>query len=235
MKPILVIQHVEHEGLGTITDVMARKRLVPIFIKVSKGDAVPETIDDYSALILMGGPMGVYESDIYPFINDEVSLIKDCLKKNAPVLGICLGSQLIAKAAGANVYKGKKKEIGWYELRLTEHGKIDELFNGLPDEFTVFQWHGDTFDIPDGCRCIASSSLFPNQIIKVGENVYGLQFHLEVTEDMIRNWCDVNDAELNFVSDYIDVKKILKETPVYVKLLNEYGNMIFNRFFDLVD
>ncbi|HBO85277.1 MAG TPA: GMP synthase [Deltaproteobacteria bacterium] len=235
MKSMLVIQHVEHEGLGIIDDLLVKRGLKPDFVKTFRKDSVPKTIDGYSALIVMGGPMGVYEADIYPFISDEIFLIKDGLRKNIPMLGICLGAQLIVKALGSDVYKGKKKEIGWYKISLTNDGKMDELFNGLPDEFTVFQWHGDTFDIPDGCRCLASSDLFPNQIIKAGKNVYSLQFHLEVTGDMVKEWIDVNDEELKSVKDYIDAGKILKEAPAFIKRLNEHGEVIFNRFLNLID
>ncbi|MBI5683025.1 MAG: hypothetical protein HZC45_07670 [Deltaproteobacteria bacterium] len=234
MKPILVIQHVEHEGLGTIEDILLKRGFLPDFVNTSK-DSLPKTTDDYSAIIIMGGPMGVYESQKYPFIDDEIRLLKNGLIKEIPMLGICLGAQLIAKAAGADVYKGKKKEIGWYKISLTNDGKMDELFKGLPDDWTVFQWHGDTFDIPDGCRCLASSDLFPNQIIKAGKNVYSLQFHLEVTGDMVKEWIDVNNEELKSVKDYIDAKKIIEETPMFIKKLNTYGEIIFNRFFDLID
>src|SRR3989338_4078696 len=108
MSRILVLQHVESEGLGIIDCAVKRKGFVADFIRVFKGDRIPRNIQRYAGLIVLGGPMGVYEEDIYPFIKDELKLIKSCLKGNVPVLGICLGSQMLAKAAGADVYKGKK-------------------------------------------------------------------------------------------------------------------------------
>ncbi|MBI5893994.1 MAG: type 1 glutamine amidotransferase [Deltaproteobacteria bacterium] len=233
-KPILVIQHVESEGLGTIGGILCKRGFDTNFVKVFKDEHVPKTADGYDALIVLGGPMGVYEEDVYPFIKDEIALIKNAIKNNIPILGICLGSQLLAKAAGAQVYKGKKKEIGWYKINLTEEGKRDEIFIGLPDEFTVFQWHGDTFDAPNNSKNLASSDLFPNQIIKVGRNAYGLQFHLEVTEEMIRDWIDVNDNELKSVKAYINPENILEDTSKNIETLNKYGEVVFKKFFALI-
>lgn len=239
-KQVLVIQHVESEGLGTIGNILCKRGFDADFVKVFKSERVPKTIDGYSALIVLGGPMGVYEADVYPFIKDEIALIKNAIKNNIPILGICLGSQLIAEAGGSDVYKGKKKEIGWYKIKLNDEGKRDGLFIGLPDEFTVFQWHGDTFDAGTDFKSVpsknlASSDLFPNQIIKIGKNAYGLQFHLEVTEKMINEWIDVNDKELKSVKAYIKPEKILKDTSTHIETLNKYGEVVFSRFFDLID
>lgn len=233
MARILVLQHVQSEGLGIIGKALRQRGIAVDFIKIFKGDRIAKSINGYDGLIVLGGPMGVYEEGIYPFIKDEIALIKNALKNNIPILGICLGAQLLAKAAGANVYKGKKKEIGWYKVNLTDEGKRDGLFLGLPDELTVFQWHGDTFDIPENSKCLASSELFPNQIIKVGKNAYGIQFHLEVTEEMVREWIDVNDKELISVKSYINPKKILKDTPENIETIHKYGEAVFSRFFNL--
>lgn len=240
MSRILVLQHVESEGLGIIDGAVKRKGFVADFIRVFKGERIPRNIQRYAGLIVLGGPMGVYEEEIYPFIKDEIALIKSAVKGEIPVLGICLGSQMLAKAAGADVYKGKKKEIGWYDVRLTDEGKRDRLFIGLPDRFIVFQWHGDTFDLGTDLKsvpskCLASSELFPHQIIKVGKNAYGLQFHLEVTEEMIREWIDVNDKELLSVKAYIDPKEILKDTSAYIETVHRYGEVVFNRFLNLIE
>lgn len=234
MAKILVLQHVKSEGLGIIGKTIGQKGIEADFVRIFRRDRISGSIQGYDGLIVLGGPMGVYEDDVYPFIKDEIALIKNAMKSNIPILGICLGAQLLAKAAGADVYKGKKKEIGWYDVELTDEGKADSLFVGLPDEFTVFQWHGDTFDMPDGCKCLASSKLFPHQIIKVGKNAYGLQFHLEVTEEMIREWICVNDSELASVRSHIDPDKIVKSTSGHIKTINRYGEVVFGRFFDLL-
>lgn len=234
MARVLVLQHVESEGLGIINKAVKQSGIKTDLIRIFKNDRIPKSLEGYNGLIILGGPMGVYEEDIYPFIKDEIALIKNVIRDDSPILGICLGAQMLAKAAGADVYKGKKKEIGWYKIKLSDEGKRGSLFIGLPDEFTVFQWHGDTFDIPENSKCLAFSELFPNQIIKVGKNAYGLQFHLEVTEDMIKNWIDVNDRELASVKSYINPKNILKDTPGNIETIHRYGEAVFSRFFSLI-
>lgn len=234
MRKILVIQHVPHEGLGTIGGSLRSSGLKADFHKVYENARMPVDIKGYSALIVMGGPMGVYEDDIHPFIKKELRLIESALKSETPVLGVCLGSQMLAKAAGAKVYKGKSKEIGWYRTTLTESGRADRLFTGFPKEFTVFQWHGDTFDVPPNGVNLASSELFPHQAIRVGRRAYGFQFHLEVTEEMISGWIGVNSDELKPLKS-IDPAKIIKETPKMIKALHQYGGAVVSRFLRMVD
>lgn len=231
MSRILVVEHVPHEGLGMIAQGLSGFDLEYMRVyETGKAEVSPE---GYSALIVMGGPMGVYEADIYPFINGEMELIKEALKKDVPVLGVCLGSQLLAGAAGARVYKGGKKEIGWYNVSITDEGSSDRLFLGLPDEFPVFQWHGDTFDVPSNAVNLASSDLFPHQVIKVGKRAYGFQFHFEVTEKMIGEWIEINEGELKAAN--IDPKKIIKETPEKIAGLHRLGRAIVQRFARLID
>ena len=242
MSRVLVLQHVESEGLGIINKAVKQRGIQTDFIRIFKNDRIPRSLEGYNGLIILGGPMGVYEEDIYPFIKDEITLIKSAVKDDTPILGICLGAQMLARAAGADVYKGKgkKKEIGWYKIKLSDEGKRDSLFIGLPDEFMVFQWHGDTFDLGTDLKSVpnkrlAFSKLFPNQIIKVGKNAYGLQFHLEVTEDMIKNWIDVNDRELASVNAYINPKNIINETANHIKTIHKYGEIVFLRFLGLLN
>ncbi|MBI5344282.1 MAG: gamma-glutamyl-gamma-aminobutyrate hydrolase family protein, partial [Deltaproteobacteria bacterium] len=230
MRKALVIQHVPHEGLGAIGPALAECGIEPDILKVYKGMAVPGSIGPgVSALIVMGGPMGVYEDDVFPFIKDELKLIESALKENLPILGVCLGSQLLAKAGGADVYRGKAKEIGWYKLSLTDEGKRDKLLLGLPPEMMVFQWHGDTFDVPGNGANLASSELFPNQMFRVGRRAYGVQFHFEVTPGMIKDWIDVNGGELNALKGKIDADRIFKDTPRYMADLNRLGRTVISR------
>lgn len=231
MSKILVVEHVPHEGLGIIGQALSGFDLEYMRVyETGMAEALPE---GYSALIVMGGPMGVYESDIYPFINNEMELIKEAIKTDVPVLGVCLGSQLLAGAAGARVYKGEKKEIGWYNVSLTEEGSSDRLFLGLPDELPVFQWHGDTFDVPVNGVNLASSDLFPHQAIKVGKRAYGFQFHFEVTAKMIGEWIEINADELKAAK--IDPEKIIKETPENIEGLHRFGRAVVQRFARLID
>ncbi|OGP15752.1 MAG: hypothetical protein A2054_08875 [Deltaproteobacteria bacterium GWA2_55_10] len=234
MAKALVIRHVPHEGLGIIKRPLERDFIVEYF-DMYRGAALPPAIEGYDALIVMGGPMGVYEEDRYPFIKHELRLIESALKSRVPTLGICLGSQLLAKAAGAEVYKGKDKEIGWYKVEIEREIKEDWLFLGFPDEFMVFQWHGDTFDLPKDSVRLVSSELFPNQVIKVGPSAYGIQFHLEVTEEMIREWVWINNDELRALKGKIDPEAILKETPANIEGLHSMGKALVARFLRMAE
>lgn len=236
MRKVLVAQHVSSEGLGTIANELRRYGIGADTVRLFRGEALPPSLPPgYSALIVLGGPMGVYDEDRFPFITDELKLIESAIAKDAPLLGVCLGSQMLAKAAGARVYKGKAKEIGWYDLDINTEGEKERLLLGLPGTIRVFQWHGDTFDVPDGAVNLASSELFDNQMIRVGKRAYGLQFHLEVTVDMIRDWIGVNSEELKALKGRIDPQDILKETPARIDDLNRHGRAVISRFLRMVD
>lgn len=140
--------------------------------------------------------MGVYEEDRYPWLRDEHQLLQEAIALDLPTLGVCLGSQLIAKAAGARVGPGPEKEIGWYSLMLTPEGKRDPLFLGFPSTFDAFEWHGDVFDLPPGSVGLVSSARYPTQAFRVGHRVYGLLFHLEVTASMVRKMVEAFGDEL---------------------------------------
>lgn len=230
MSDFLVLQHIDCEDLGTIEQAMIHRGISYRYVRLFDGDPLPEDIKNYSGLIILGGPMNVYEEDVYPYLKGEDILIKEAIKRRIPVLGICLGGQLIAKATGAKVNKGTKKEIGWYDLLLTPGGKADKVFKNSPERLTVFQWHGDTFDIPSDATLLAGSVLFPNQAFRIGDNIYGLQFHLEVTQKMISRWINEYKDELSSL-DYIDPEKIIKDTDKYIKTLSQHAELFYNRFF----
>lgn len=234
MGRALVIRHVAHEGLGALKRPLESDLAVE-YRDMFRGETLPARIDGYGGLVVLGGPMGVYEEDEYPFIRPELKLIEDALKKRVPVLGICLGSQMLAKAAGSRVYKGGKKEIGWHDVELTEDADGDWLFLGFPERFRAFHWHGDTFDVPEDALLLASSAMFPNQVIKVGPAAYGIQFHLEVTERMIREWVEVNGEELSALKGIVDPKAIIDETPSSIGPLNRLGSMLGARFGRMVE
>ncbi len=231
MKPVLALRHVAHEGIGTIEDALQREGLpfeiVDLFRKAPQ-EFHPE---QFAALIVMGGPMNVDETDRYPFLADEVRWIRQAVDAGLPVLGVCLGSQLLAKALGARVYPNRIREIGWYDIELTQSGKSDRLFGDCQAAETVFQWHGDTFDLPEGALKLARSEQCENQAFRFGRAAYGLQFHLEVTPEIISSWLGEhgNCGEFDGLDD-IDPEVIRRAIPAQTGPLRSLADRIFGRF-----
>lgn len=217
---VLFIKHITIEGPGTIADFLEDNKIPYAVIDLSYGDKVPKLEKDFQAIISLGGPMNVYEEERYPFLRDEDILLKRVVEEEVPFLGICLGAQLMAKAAGAKVIRNPEKEIGWYKIVLNDYGLHDDLFKGFPEVFTVYQWHGDTFGIPEGGRRLAFSELCQNQVLKYGRNAYGIQFHVEITKEMIAQWADAYKAELESLKGIVsDKQKMLGD---YDKLKKDY-------------
>src|SRR5215470_14553938 len=180
-REVLVLQHVACEPPALIADALRRCGLDVRIVRIDTGEPVPPTLAAARGLVVMGGPMGVYEVDRYPHLRDELRLIEDALQRDCPVLGICLGSQLLAAALGARVYPGGYKEIGSYPVTLTDAAATDALLRDAPRRFTALIWHGDVFDLPAGAVPLASSELTERQAFRYGADSYGLLFHLEVS------------------------------------------------------
>jgi len=200
---VLTFRHVPFEGLGLIEPALRLRHIEVDYADLYQAGAPPRDIGAYDALIFLGGPMSV--NDDLPFLHREMEFIRQAIARRQPILGICLGAQLIARALGATVRRNSAKEIGWYGLDFTEAAGGDRLFDGLSME-TVFHWHGETFDLPPGAELLASSGLCRNQAFRAGERVYGLQFHLEVTPRMIADWCvqDENGGDVRELESVID-------------------------------
>jgi GMP synthase-like glutamine amidotransferase len=228
---VLIIKHVEIEGPGLIEDCLQEEKIPYQILNLESGIRLPK-IDDLSAIVILGGPMNVYEEDRYPFLKEENLFIEEGIQRGKPVLGICLGAQLIAKALGARISKAAVKEIGWYDISLTQVGTEDPFFSKLPKTFPVFQWHEDTFDLPPAGKLIATSNPILHQAFSYGENAYGLQFHLEVTEEMIRRWMKTYEEEFNGSRTPLLPKlKILSETEKKIGTYKRRGVKFFKNFF----
>ena len=193
---ISIIKHIEVEGPGNLGAFFDSSQWDIEIIELNKTDIpcsgeqgiFPTDLSKTDGVIVLGGPMNVYEEERYPFLRYETDFLRRLLGENIPVMGICLGAQLIARAAGAKVKKAQHEEIGWYKVTLTPEGRQDRLFKGLPPVLDVFQWHMDTFDIPQNGLLLATSEGCRNQAFRYGKNAYGLQFHIEVTQEMIWDW-----------------------------------------------
>jgi len=188
---VLIVKNVTSDGPGTIEDHLRTANLPFTCVDLEQGQPLP-AIDEYTHLIIMGGPMAVYEMDRTPYLQEEARLIKKAVKAGKHVLGVCLGAQMLAQVLGARVYPGGEKEIGWYEVTLTEEGMRDGCMAELAVDdgktAQVFQWHGDTFDLPEGAVCLASSEPYPYQAFRYSDRVYALQFHIEVTPGIVSGW-----------------------------------------------
>ncbi|MHB1390914.1 MAG: type 1 glutamine amidotransferase [Thermoleophilia bacterium] len=187
MKQILAIQHIGCEPLG-LFEAEAAGLAEFTYVRSFRGEWLPDALEGFDGIIVLGGPMAVYETDAYGYLKSELELLKLAVAADFPLLGVCLGAQMIAAAAGGRVYAGPRREIGWSEVELTEAGRDDALFRGLPHTIPVFQLHGDTFELPAGAMRLAGNDVYANQAFRVGERIYGLQFHVEVSEDLVRGW-----------------------------------------------
>jgi GMP synthase (glutamine-hydrolysing) len=181
---ICSLEHAEAEGAGKIADWAARRGHAFRAVRLDLGEPLPE-LEEFEMLVIMGGGMNVYQYRDYPWLRPERELAAAAVAAGKAVLGVCLGAQMIADALGARVMQNPVKEVGWYPVRqVAEH----PLFARFPPECTVFHWHGDTFDLPDGAVRIAESAACRNQAFVYGDRVVGLQFHVEVTPDAVRGF-----------------------------------------------
>ncbi len=219
---VFIFQHSEEEPPGIITQILEEKEVKFQIIHLYKDEELP-SFEDCRALVVMGGPMGVNETEKYPFLAKEVPFIKGIIDAGTPCLGICLGSQLIARALGARIYPGTVKEIGWYKIKLTSAGLKDPLFRDFR-KTTIFQWHSDAFDLPKKAIHLASSEDFPNQAFRYGKSTYALQFHPEVTREMINTWVKTGEDEILSLGNKALPEKILKEISLFLPALHTTGS-----------
>lgn len=231
---VIIIKHIDIEGPGTIGDFLDCNDIPYREIDIFNGEPLPDSLSEISAVIVLGGPMNVYEEDKYPFLKQEDEFLKEVIEEGLPTLGFCLGAQLIAKAKGAIVRKATQKEIGWFKISLNRNGSSDPLFQEFPREVDVFQWHGDTFDIPDGAVKLAESELCSNQAYRIGDNIYGLQFHVEVTDEMIYQWIDAYRDEVDSLKGIVDPDQIISDTKAKSEDYKAQAKQFCTNFFKLI-
>ena len=232
---LLVLQHVAHELLGTLNPLLKRAGFRIRYVNFARHPDAQPSLDGYDGLIVLGGPMSVNDADRLPHLTTELKLIEDAMRRDVPVLGICLGAQLIAKTLGAEVYRNPEKEIGWYDVSPTDDASGDPLLLPLQKTEKIFQWHGETFDMPRSARHLAYSFLCANQAYRYGAKVYGFQFHMEVDEPMIHRWLKVpeNQTEISTLRGDCHIQQIYSDTARHMARLRDISERVFRAFIDL--
>jgi GMP synthase (glutamine-hydrolysing) len=231
-KRILVVQHAPFETPGILSELLAAAGYETQTVHSAAGDVVPADCEDAAALIVMGGPMGVYEAEEFPYLRDEMRLIERAFARNMPVLGVCLGSQLLAAALGARVTKGATKEIGWYPVTLTDEARKDSLWRDVTSPLTCLHWHGDIFELPRAAVSLASSERTACQAFRYGERAYGFLMHAEVTPEIVEGMLEAFAAELK--RENLKPETIRRATSENLPALNGIARTVFSRWVKMI-
>lgn len=193
MKPLYIFRHIDCEGPGYLAEVLAREDIPWQLIAIDAGDAIPHSIDGCAGLVFMGGPMSV--NDELPWIGQELALIRQAQAAGLPLLGHCLGGQLISKALGGNITANPVREIGWHPVRKSDTATAEKWLAGLPQEMTLFHWHGETFSIPAGAEVILENDTCAHQAFAIGKTL-ALQCHVEMQAPMVSEWASLYADEI---------------------------------------
>lgn len=237
MRKVIVFQHVAHKILGTLNPNLKQSGLRIRYVNFDRNPDESPEINKYHGLIVLGGHMGVYESDKYTHIKTECRLIEEALKKDVPILGICLGSQLLAHVLGAEVKRHSAREVGWCDVNFLESARRDPVFSHFQETEKLFQLHGDTFDLPKSAIHLASSRECPSQAFRYGDKAYGLQFHLEVDIPMIERWLtypqNLKDVEETLGKNAKEI--ILTDTASHINRSQDLSHQCFRQFINFFD
>ena len=231
---VLVLQHIACEPPGVYEDVLVERGAVIERIELDEGEPLPDW-ERFDAIVAMGGPMSVNDEEELPWLAAEKRTIGDAVRAGTPFWGACLGVQLLAAGLGARVYAGAEPEVGVMPVTLTEDALEDPVFAGLPRELVSLQWHGDTFDLPDGAVRLATSPAYPNQAFRFGDAAYGVQFHLEVSAAMARDWAAVPEYEeyAERVLGPGSLPGLIGEMEAKAERIRESGRLLFERWLDV--
>lgn len=233
MKTAIAIRHVGFEDLGSLEELLAARGYEVRYLDAATDDLAEAKRGRPDLLVVLGGPIGAYQDDVYPFIRDELTVLEDRLAADLPTLGICLGSQLMARALGARVFPGDHKEVGWGALTLTEAGRRSCLAALAPDRTAVLHWHGDTFDLPAGATRLASTEPYANQAFAWGARGLALQFHAEVTAKGLERWLVGHACEL--ATTGVSIAALRRETGRRIIALQAQGRQCFGHWLSAVD
>lgn len=228
-KTIYAIQHLAFEDLGALEDTFYQLGFRVRYVEAGVDD-LRKALEHEGLTVILGGPIGVYETEDYPFLKQEIELLQQRLARNLPTLGICLGAQLIAHALGAKVFAGAQKEIGWsrLEIKPVAPNPLASLINT-----PVLHWHGDTFDLPQNAELLASSTLYPNQAFKIGNNILALQFHVEVAADAMEKWLIGHTCELRHAK--IDIPSLRADNQNFAPVLEQHAPQVLEFFMQHIE
>jgi GMP synthase-like glutamine amidotransferase len=227
MKALIVTHHPE-EGPGLLENILRERGWEITEVGLWNEDSIPDPTP-FHLLILMGGPMSVNDDALHPFLEQEKQFVRQWINAGNPTVGICLGAQLIAHCLGGRVYKGPKEEIGWYDLVLTEEGRRDPCLQLFPMRFPVFQWHGETFDLPQNAILLATAQDYPHQAFRFGDLTYAFQFHVEVTKEMVKEW--LGASEVNEVKQ----QEITSSLPIHLPVVHQLCRNVMQPLLDSVE
>jgi len=231
MKPTVIFRHAPTEGPGYLADFLDARGIPWRLIRIDAGDPLPADVHEFSGLVFMGGPMSV--NDDLPWIPPVLALIRDAVAADIPVLGHCLGGQLMSKALGGTIARNPVKEIGWGEVTVADNAEAHRWFGNLPG-FLGFHWHGETFTIPADATRILSSAYCDNQAFALGKHL-GFQCHIEMTEAMIREWCEMGSSEIEASSTSPSVQQpeqVFDDVAGKVIRLNDVATTVYTRWIE---
>jgi GMP synthase (glutamine-hydrolysing) len=231
MKRVLFIQNGEQDRPGLFAQVLREHGVALDIVEAGCGERTPTDLDAWAGIAIGGGGMSAYEGDRYPFLRDEVTLIRSARAAGKPLLGMCLGAQLMADALGGKVFPNKAKEIGFYDVRFTPAAEGDFLWQGHTT-FQPVQWHGDTFSLPPGAVLLASSDLTENQLFRLDDISYGLQFHLEIDEPVLTEMVETDDGWLP--QNGVDPQQFLREARIAIPKVEPMARSVFGRWLKLL-
>jgi GMP synthase (glutamine-hydrolysing) len=229
-RTAIALRHVAFEDLGLLSAILDRAGWTISYIEAPTGNLDDPVVEEADLLIVLGGPIGAYEIGNYPFLSKELELLEERLAKDRPTLGICLGSQLMAKALGSRVFPGRAKEIGWGRVELTEEGCASSLRPLHEQDAAVLHWHGDTFDLPAGAVRLASNEAYENQAFAFGHRGLALQFHVEADPRQLEAWYVGHAAELSAAS--LEIKNLRAATAAVAGRVREQAERIFSDWLD---
>lgn len=231
-KRVLFIQHGETDKPGLLGDVLDALGVKLTVVRPSEGEPVPAGLHGYAGLCVGGGAQGVNEQEKYPYLPAECDLVRAAVGADRPVLGLCLGAQVMASALGAEVRQGPQREIGFFEVTLDPIARYDPVWGGVPQTFVPTHWHGDVFEIPAGGMRLASSVLTPNQLFRYGHSLYGVQFHLEMTPDLLD---EMLEDSLDYLRDAgVDPDLMRRRGRECLPALRETAGSVFTRWAELL-